>query len=117
MVDFHDRRLEDRDFADGKGGFTLTTAGDAQHEAWSGREVDRSARRDVHGYYRGQKDTATWSEANRLAARRTQRSGRSLPFKDAADYAGWYEQNLARVMAHRGLDIARKHGEIQPGRG
>lgn len=112
MVAFTDRRYERPDFEDGTGPFTLTTRGDEQEAAWTGREVDRKAKRDVHEYYRGQKDTATWKEANRLAASRSRRSAPD----DADDYARHYEDNLARVMATKGPLLAKQFGEIKPGR-
>lgn len=113
-MDFHDRRKDDRDFVGGSGPFYLTTHGNAEESRWNGMPPTRAAKREVGGYYRGQKQTQTWREANRLASRRTRRS--SGPFENTANYAAAYHDNLVRVLASKGPKLAKQFGEIPPGR-
>lgn len=112
MVDFRDRRYDQPDFAGGDGPFFLTTAGYPEQDDWSQRPVDNDSKKAVHSYYRGQKNTQTWRKANRMAARRTSRG----TYPSAAHYGEQYEANLVRVMATRGPELAKRFGEIKPGR-
>jgi hypothetical protein len=112
MVAYHDRRYQP-DFVDGRGPFTLTSAGHAERDRWSALESNPTAKREVHSYYRGQKPTQTWHKAVKLAARRLARSDDSATAKD---YAEAYEQHLVNVLSTRGPELARRFGEVLPGR-
>jgi hypothetical protein len=72
MVAFNDRResIGSGDFNNPSGTFSLTTHGYDQEDRWAGMS-HKDAAPEVRSYYSGQKDTKTWQEANRLAARRT----------------------------------------------
>ena len=116
MVDFHDRRdsVGSGDFNNPKGTFSITTHGDAEYDAWKGKPLHDMAKRDVHAYYRGQKDTQTWAEANRLAQKRSAYAAQHDPgITDIADYADVYHDNLARVMATKGPALADQFGELK----
>jgi hypothetical protein len=114
MVDFHDRRdaIGSGDFNNPRGTFSLTTHGDVEASVWAVRDASRPNRKDVHDYYRGQKDTATWHEANRLAQRRAAHQGRVDGFETLADYADAYQGHLVRVMSGKGPDLADERGEL-----
>jgi hypothetical protein len=111
MVEFNDRRYR-ADFSDGRPEFSMPIPTEDQQTNWQKTPVSPASKRDVHSFYRGHKDTQTWSEANRLAAKRI--SG--LQFEHTNEYGAIYAHTLKNVLSERGLDLARKHGEIPAGR-
>lgn len=120
MVDFHDRRKDDRDFVGGTGNFHLARHGQGEEDRWAKQPLTRASRREVGGYYRnqnpGRTDPQTWREANRLASRRTRRSGDGATAETTNNYAIAFHQNLINVLSQKGPHLARKYGEIPPGR-
>lgn len=100
---FHDRR----------GAFSLAVPGQEETGRWSAQPPDPKARREVRDYYRGQKDSATWGEANRLAQRRTAHAARKHGVASAGDYANTYQDNLIRVMSVKGKAIQERVGEVK----
>lgn len=113
MVDINDRRnsVGAGDFNNPKGTFSVTTHGFAETDKWSS-VPHTQARADVHAYYRDQKDTKTWKEANRLAKRRTDNEFRGVQNANGAHYAEAYQGHLVRVMALKGQGIADTFGEL-----
>lgn len=115
MVEFNDRRnsLGSGDFNNPKGTFEIVSPGDEEYSRWTGKNVDKDSITDVRSYFTGQKDTQTWAEANRLAAKRASYEARRHGHKDAAAYADSYHDHLVRVMAMKGPSLADKFGELQ----
>lgn len=113
MVDFNDRRFSSgsSDFNNPRGTFTITTHGDAEEARWSGKP-HQEVRGEVVGYYRGQKQSQTWREANRLAKSRADHEARRWGFENGAAYANAYQEHLARVMATKGKQFAERYGEL-----
>ena len=114
MVDFHDRRdsIGSGDFNNPKGTFEVVTHGYNQQDRWSGMSPEQ-ARAEIQKYYKGQKGTKTWAEANRLARKRTDHQARSRGFSNGNDYADAYQEHLVRVMATKGPVLADQFGELQ----
>jgi hypothetical protein len=114
MVAFNDRResIGSGDFNNPSGTFSLTTHGYDQEDRWAGMS-HKDAAPEVRSYYSGQKDTKTWQEANRLAARRTAHEVRRQGYTNGFEYASAYQDHLARVMATKGPSLAEKHGELK----
>lgn len=114
MPDFNDRRnaIGSGDFNNPAGTFALTTPGDTEWGDWQGQPTSAENRRKVHQYFGGQKDTQTWSEANRLAKRRAEHEMRKHGTDDLASYADSYQEHLVRVMAVKGHGMAEGYGEV-----
>jgi len=118
----HDRSNYSGDFNGPRGTFSMTTHGYAESDRWEGMShADKSARKEVHDFYRNQKQTSTWNEANRLAKNRTnaqfrtaQRTQGDTSHLNANHYAESYQANLVRVMAVKGKGIAEAAGELKP---
>ena len=114
MVDFNDRRFsrgDGTDFNNPRGTFSITSHGYDDADRWS-QQSPQESRGEVVKYYRGQKNSRTWREANRLAKSRTDHGARRGYFKHGADYANAYQDNLARVMASKGPRLAEQFGEV-----
>jgi hypothetical protein len=105
--------MRTEDFHDRRGTFSLAFPGQEETGRWGAQEPDPKARREVRDYYRGQKDSATWGEANRLAQRRTAHAARKHGVTSAADYASTYQNHLIRVMTAKGRAIQQQVGELK----
>lgn len=117
MVDIRDRRTTQRDFHDGTNQFAMPEGDPGKLDAWSGMPTTRATKRAVHGHYSGLKQTQTWQEASRLASRRTRRSGGpEANTTTTANYAHAYQANLVDVLTKKGPQLAKRYGEVTPGR-
>jgi hypothetical protein len=120
MVDFHDRRdsVGSGDFNNPKGTFSIASPDEKTSWRWRGMSVDE-VKPEVVSHFRGQKDTQTWQEANRLAKRRTDYTVRSTRKSGVPEenirgdhYAGFYETHLNDVMSQKGPALAEQFGEL-----
>lgn len=114
MVDINDRRQYAGDFNGPGGGFTVTTHGYKEQDAWEGKPVTTDNKKEVHQYFRGQKDTQAWKQSNQVAQTRATREHRVHGFNDLGEYANAYHEHLVRVMATRGPGFAEAAGEVAP---
>lgn len=113
MVTFHDRRYSEghSDFNNPAGTFEVVSPGYAEEDRWAGLD-HANARSDVARYFRSQKNTQTWKEANRLAKGRADREARVHGFPNGAAYGQAYHEHLIRVMASKGRGMAEQFGEL-----
>lgn len=102
--DFHDRRST----------FSLAAPGQEEKGRWSLQPPDAKSLSEVRGFFKSQKDNATWGEANRLAVRRTAHQARVHGgVATAADYADTYQNHLTNVISTKGKQIQQQVGEAR----